>query len=880
MAHRAILFLVTLLAHPLLSAASDKVVAPSTTQLPLGVTPHHYDVSITPNAAALTFSAKARITLAVEQPTSSITLNANGIKFDSASLTSLDDRMLQSATIKVNQHAQTATFSFARQVPKGRYKLALDYQGLIGQNSVGLFAVDYDSPGGKRRGLYTQLASSDARRLIPSWDEPFYKASFSLEAIVPPQDMAVSNMPIASRITLDKDRVQVRFAASPRMATYLFFFALGDFERITARVGGTELGVVTRKGVSAQGAYVLDATKTVLREYNAYFGIPYPLPKLDNIAAPGNGQFWAMENWGSILSYEHAMLLDPAIATPRDRQSAFSTAAHEVSHQWFGNLVTMNWWDDIWLNEGFASWMEARITRRLHPEWNTALDAVNEREIAMADDSVSTTHPVIQHVATVEQAGQVFDRITYQKGGAVISMLEQYVGESAWRTGVRRYMKVHAYGSTVSDDFWREIEKAAGKPIKTIAHDFTLQQGVPMIKVGAAVCTGGSTQVSLEQDEFTLDRPDKKPLSWRVPVIAQIAGGAIQVRAVIQDGRATMRLPGCGAVLVNAGQSGYYRTLYSPANFSALVNSFTRLAPVDQMGLLNDTWAQGRAGRQSPADLMKLIKAVPMGADPQVWGNVVLVAGAIHRYYNGDTPRQKRFDDYAIARLTPVLAQLGWSAKPGESVPAANLRGDVLQLLGGMGEPVVLAEARKRYAAAATDPEAVPAALRKTISEIVATHADRATWEAMLEEAKKQPSPPIKDQLYRQLSMATDPALARRALELAIAGESDTSNIVPMFNQVSMAHPALALSVAIEHREALARVVDDNARSRFYPKLAASSDDPAVIAMLNAFARAHIAEGARKPAETAIARIRDRIKVKAERLPAIDHWLVGERELQ
>ncbi|WP_229507659.1 M1 family metallopeptidase [Massilia sp. Dwa41.01b] len=290
----------------------------------------------------------------------------------------------------------------------------------------------------------------------------------------------------------------MRFAPTPAMSTYLLFFALGDFERATTTVDGTELGVVTRRGSLPQAAFALESSGAILREYNDYFGVRYPLPKLDNVAGPGRSQFFgAMENWGAIFTFEYALLLDPAISTQRDKQEIFATAAHEMAHQWFGDLVTMRWWDDLWLNEGFASWMESRMTARLHPEWNTALDTVNGRDAAMRRDALATTHPVVQHVATVEQASQAFDEITYQKGEAVIRMLEAYVGEDAWRRGVRAYMREHAYGNTASNDLWRQIERAAARPVTQIAHDFTLQPGVPLVRVALPVCKGGKMTIAL-----------------------------------------------------------------------------------------------------------------------------------------------------------------------------------------------------------------------------------------------------------------------------------------------------------------------------------------------------------------------------------------------
>jgi aminopeptidase N len=330
-----------------------------------------------------------------------------------------------------------------------------------------------------------------------------------------------------------------------------------------------------------------------------------------------------------------------------------------MAHQWFGDLVTMRWWDDLWLNEGFASWMESRMTARLHPEWNTALEAVNSRDGAMRRDSLATTHPVVQHVATVEQASQAFDEITYQKGEAVIRMLEAYVGEDAWRRGVRAYMREHAYGNTASGDLWRQVERAAAKPVTAIAHDFTLQPGVPLIRVGEAVCRNGSTTVALTQGEFSRDQPERKPLSWRVPVIAQTVGATAPARTLISGGKGSLTLPGCGPVVVNAGQSGYYRTLYSQAGFARLSGQFAALAPIDQLGVLSDTWSLGMAGLQPASNFLDLAQAAAANADPQVWGLLARGFGSLHAMYGEDKAGRARLDAYAVKRLAPVMAQIG-----------------------------------------------------------------------------------------------------------------------------------------------------------------------------------------------------------------------------
>jgi aminopeptidase N len=714
--------------------------------------------------------------------------------------------------------------------------------------------------------------------MIPSWDEPFYKATFALDVTVPSTDMAVSNMPAASSTDLGDGRKRVSFATTPKMSTYLLFFGLGQFERATGKVGDTEIGVVTQKGALDQSQFALDSAKTVLAEYNDYFGVRYPLPKLDNVAAPGRSQFFgAMENWGGIFTFEYAMLLNPAISTQADKQGVFEVLAHEMAHQWFGDLVTMQWWDDLWLNEGFASWMESRTTARLHPEWNTALSAVGVREGAMQRDAIATTHPVVQHIATVEQASQAFDSITYSKGESVIRMLEAYVGSDAWRSGVRAYMKAHAYTNTVSDDLWNSVEKAAGKPIKAIAHDFTLQPGIPMISVSEAVCANGKTTITLTQGEFSQDQENKKPLSWRVPVIAQTVGGKPS-SVLVTNGKATLALAGCGPVLVNVGQSGYYRTLYAAPAFAALAGDFGKLAPIDQLGLMSDAWSLGLAGKQAASTFLDLAAATPMDADAQVWGKIAGVFGTINNHYEADPVRQQKFAKFAIARLAPKLAQIGWIAKPGEPEPYAILRSNLIATLGDLGDADVIAEARRRYAAQASDATAVPVPLRKTITHIVARQADAATWDALHAAAQAEKSQLIKDQMYGLLASTKDEALAKRALELALTEEPGATNSPSMISTVAFQHPDLAFDFALAHVKEVNAKVDNTSLSRYYPRLGGGSADPAMVGKLDAYAKANLPAGARRDVDTAMASIQYRIKVRSERLPAIDAWLASHAQ--
>ena len=845
------------------------------TQLPRGVVPTRYEVSVTPHAAALRFDARIAISIEVLEPTARITLNALDLELTGARLTgALSAASFPRPKIAVDPAAQTATLTFPQTLPRGAYRLEIDYSGRIGTQAVGLFALDYDTPAGRKRGLFTQFENSDARRFIPSWDEPAYRATFDLEAVVPSGEMAVSNMPVAQRTDLGNGTSRVRFARSPRMSTYLLFLAVGDLDRATTRVGDTEIGVVTKKGALDQAKFALDSSAIVLREYNDYFGTPYPLPKLDNIAAPGRSQFFgAMENWGAIFTFEYALLVDPSISTEGDRQSIFEVAAHEISHQWFGDLVTMAWWDDLWLNEGFASWMAGRTTEKLHPEWNSALQAVTSRDQALERDALATTHPVVQRVETVEQANQAFDVITYQKGEAVIRMLEGYVGADAWRAGVRRYIRSHAYANTVSDELWRDIEAEVGKPITSIAHDFTLQPGVPLITVSDVGCRDGASQVALTQGELSRDQPEKKPLAWRVPVIVKSVGGSEETRSVIEGGKASLAVPGCDAVVVNAGQSGYYRTLYAPAQFERLAGRFAAVAPIDQLGLLLDSWSLGRAGRQSGADVLELATATPLDADPQIWGEIASIFADIDDYYRDDPSRRAIFRKFAIARLTPVFARTGWNPVPDEPATVAILRTRLMATLSVLGDRGLVDEARRRYLASASDPSAMPGSMRKVILGVVARHADAPAWEKLHAAALAEKTPLVKENLYLLLASTEDAGLAHRALDLALTAEPGATISAGMIARVAEEHPDLAYDFALAHMAEVNDKVDASSRSRYYAGLGGQSSDPAMVGKLTAYATAHLQATARRDTETAIARIKDRIRVRGQVLPAIDVWL-------
>ena len=843
-----------------------------TTQLPRNVRPSHYDLAFAPDADKMAFTARVKIAIDVVEATDTVTLQAADLTFSKAEIAGAGGASM-AGKIKVDEEAQTASFTFDKPLAKGKYVLTIDYAGKIYTQAAGLFALDYETEAGKKRAIYTQFENSDARRFIPSWDEPFYKATFSVEATIPTGQMALGNMPIASSKDIGGGKTVVKFATSPKMSTYLLFFGLGEFDRASVKSAGADVGVVTKKGDTGKAEFALKSAADILPWYNDYFGTPYPLPVLDNIAAPGRSQFFsAMENWGAIFYFEYALLLDPKISTETDKQNVFTTVAHEMAHQWFGDLVTMAWWDDLWLNEGFASWMEGRATEHFHPEWNAALSAVGGREYAMGLDALSTTHPVVQHVETVEQASQAFDAITYQKGEAVIRMLESYVGHDAWRDGVRAYMKKHAHGNTVSDDLWQAVEASAKKPITAIAHDFTLQPGVPLITVDSASCAAGKTTLTLTQGEFSKDMPGKKPLVWRTPVTVKALGGG-EAKTLVSGGKGSVTVEGCGPVVVNAGQSGYFRVNYGPERFAAIARDFAKLPSIDQLGVMSDAWSMGLAGYQPATDFLDLAKAAPASADPQVLSKVASVFSTIDGYYEGMPAERAAFRKLAIAQLRPLLAKVGWTAKAGEADNLAILRADLIGTLGGLGDPEVVAEATRRFNADKTDPAAIPGPLRKTILGVVAKHADQATWDAIHAQAVAEKTPLVRAQLYSLLAAAEDETLARKALELALTPEPGETLSSTMISRVATNHPDMTFDWAVANKDKVNEKVDSSSRTRFIPGLGAASSNPATADKIKAYAAANLAEGSRKEAEKAAAAVLNRAQIRQQRLPAITAWV-------
>src|SRR5262245_34949560 len=450
---------VTALVLLMVAARADALFSRDTTpgQLPKAVAPIHYTLDLQPNLDAQTVAGSAVIDIEVRGPTDRLVLNAVDMSFSAASL----DDVAPASSIAVDKDAQTVTLTFPRAVEVGRYKLRIAYSGQINKNGRGIYSIDYRTDDGGKRMIASHSEPSDARRIFPGWDEPAFKATSDLSVTVPERFMAGSNMPVAREEPTGNGGKRVLFERTPIMSTYLFVLVAGELERLTGEAEGITIGVVTTRGKSANGRYAIDQTANLLKYFNDYFASKYPLPKLDLVALPSNNS-GAMEHWGAITFFESGLLYDPAKSTIDTQRRVFSLLAHEIAHQWFGNLVTTAWWNDLWLNEGFASWMQYKAADVLHPEWQAWFNSNGAKQGAMAQDARRGARAITQAVANETEARTVFDAITYSKGQAVVGLVDTYVGEDVFRDAMRRYMKEHAYSNATTADLWQALDAAAG----------------------------------------------------------------------------------------------------------------------------------------------------------------------------------------------------------------------------------------------------------------------------------------------------------------------------------------------------------------------------------------------------------------------------------
>jgi aminopeptidase N/puromycin-sensitive aminopeptidase len=703
------------------------------------------------------------------EPADSITLNAAEIAFQSVA--AYPNGPEQTAAVSLDPESQQATFTFAKALAVGSAVLEIHYTGILNNELRGF----YLSKTARRNYAVTQFEPTDARRAFPCFDEPAFKAQFDISLVIDAGDTAISNGSIVSDTPGPGDgKHTLIFSTTPRMSTYLVAFLVGDFACTAGRQDDVNIRVCSTPDKVALTSYGLDVAKFVLHYYNNYFGIPYPLKKLDLIALP-DFEAGAMENFGAITYRETDLLLDPKTASFRAKENVARVIAHEMAHQWFGDLVTMQWWNNIWLNEGFATWMENKPVAAMHPEWDLPLIVAGEEQHTLDLDAKPTTRPIRAQADTPDQINQLFDAIAYGKASDVLLMVENYLGAETFRKGVHAYLAAHLYGNATAEDFWNTQTAVSHKPVDKIMDALITQPGVPILTFGQPA----DGNVSVQQTRFFLDsRRQPAPAGkWTLPVCFKSGAGGqdcdllapsmtnLPLRTSLPTGAAQL-------FYANAAARGYYRSAYTaPEYASLLAQAETGLTPAERISLTGDEWARVRANQADVGDYLDLAAALKDDRNAAVISEAVENVTTVYQRLAATPEEQKKLSVWIDKTFAPILNNLG-PAKASDSDDTRALRAELLVVVGSYGNsPAVVTMAQQigdRYLA---DPASVDATLGYAALTVAARHGDAALFAKLQHAYQTSGDPDFQNTALRLLAQFRSPDLVKRALDYAMSPE-------------------------------------------------------------------------------------------------------------
>jgi len=739
-------------------------------RLPHTVTPVSYDLKFTPDLAKATFAGEAKIQVVLAAPSDKVTLNSAELKITSAQVTA--GGQTQTAAVSYDTDKEQATLTVPQIIAAGPATLQLVFDGMLNSELRGF----YLSQTPRRRYAVTQFEPTDARRAFPSFDEPAYKAVFNITMVIDSGDTAISNGKIASDTPGPGDgKHTLVFTPSPKMSSYLVAMMVGDFQCVSGNQDQIPVRVCSIPEHKDMLAYALQTAQDNLKFYNKYYAIKYPYGKLDNIAFPDFAA-GAMENAAAITYRDSALLIDPASASVGSKQGVVQTMTHEMAHQWFGDLVTMEWWDDIWLNEGFATWMSWKPMEAAHPDWHMEMGEISETDNALGVDAVSAVRPIHADVAnSPAEINALFDGIAYNKAASVLRMTEAYVGPEVFRQGANNYLAAHKYANATSSDFWTAIAQASGKPVDKILPTFINQPGAPLISVENK-CVDGNPEVVLSQRRYFSEREKfdaGSPEIWQVPILLKTADGNTQ-SVLLTDREQTVKLNGvCSPwVFANAGGRGYYRTSYDPQTQKQLVAVVeTALTPEERIRFLGDTWVAMHVGRATMADYLNLLTAMKGERNSVLLSNMIGNFQFIHDRLVAPADRPE-FEAWTNALLVPMLDDIGWTAKPGDSDDLRQARGQIFLTLGIAGHnQKAIAMSREMVDAYMKNPSSVDASVVGGAFQIAAQNGDEALYNSFMEHLKTAKSPEQYYNYLGALSYFTQPDLEKRTLDFILSPE-------------------------------------------------------------------------------------------------------------
>lgn len=750
-------------------------------RLPEVAVPEHYALTLQPDLETNKFTGDEVIDVRVVKPTNVISLNAADITFEQVTLSSAGKT--QTAQVKIDADGQMATLSVPQQVSAGPAQIHIRYTGELNDKLRGFYRATANG----QKYAVTQFEPTDARRAFPSFDEPAYKATFDITVIAPQDDMVISNGKVISDTKGPRAGLHtVKFATTPKMSTYLVAVLVGRFECLSGSADDIPIRVCAPPGEQQLGEFALKWTEDILKFYNRYYSIKYPYGKLDQVAIP-DFEAGAMENTGAITYRDEALLVDPKTATTDHQKSVASVIAHEMAHQWFGDLVTMKWWDDIWLNEGFATWMASKPLAALKPEWGVPQDEEASAIHAMRIDSLKSTRAIRTNVATTAQINELFDEIAYNKTAAVLRMVEGYISPEVFRTGVNQYLQAHAYGNAAAEDFWTKMAQASGKPVDRIMKSFVDQPGLPMVEMSG--CANG--QATLSQRRFYYN-PDQKTAdqAWTVPVCTKQEGAIRGDCLLLTQTSQQVKVSTCGSATNENAGAGYYRSAYSPQQITAVAPVLTQsFTPPERLSLLANEWALVRRGQHKIAAYLELADGMASDRTHGVWDELARALQTLDEDLATNADRSS-YQAWVRKFATPVMEQLGWSARPGDDYETRSVRADAFLILGYTGQdPKAVEEAKKTVRQYIKDPASTDPMLSEHAFAIAAKSGDAALYNDMKSAMAKASTPDVYYRYMNALTEFTDPALVTRTLDWATSQDVRTQDMPVVFLQL-LTNPA------------------------------------------------------------------------------------------
>ncbi|EGC38962.1 hypothetical protein DICPUDRAFT_45518 [Dictyostelium purpureum] len=750
--------------HKHLVDKSDRLI------LPDNVIPSKYDLHIKPNLKDFVFDGQVDITVNIVKPTKTIIIHSIDIDIKSASI------LNQKATITYYEPEEVAILEFPNELSVTENTvLSIDFTGILNDKLKGFYRSKYTVDGEDRYIGTTQFEATDARRAFPCFDEPALKAVFNIKMTVESHLIALSNMDSTSVVDNADKTKTFTFETTPKMSTYILAFIVGEFDHIESKTKeGIRVRVYKCRGNKESSEFALKVATDALSYFIDYFGIPYPLTKCDHIAIP-DFTFGAMENWG-LITYRESILLTSDKTTLRTKQRIANVIGHELAHQWFGNLVTMEWWSQLWLNEGFATYMGYLVTDHLFPEWNVWLDFSElYRNGALKLDALDNSHPIEVPVRNSSQVSEIFDAISYNKGSCVIQMLEKRFGES-FRKGLNHYLGKHSYQNTNTEDLWDSLTLASGINVKEFVDSFTKYSGYPVVSFKPTSTPG---TFELTQKKFRLEGEEKAddPI-WNCFIKVQTDSGTHEV--IFDKKSSTFTVPNFnpnGWIKPNYGQTGYYRIAYTPEIIKGLIPivKSMELPATDRLGLLSDVYSLCKTNTIPISTYMDLVMAFENEKESNVWDFIIETLGQVYSL-SDDQAYSAKLAEVIIKLLKPVAKRLGFDPKQGESASDVLLRGSVCARLGVLGDEETVAECRKRFEQFKTDPASLPSDIRNCVLATIVRNGGESEQQELINQYLKTNLVAEKNSILMVISLAPKQELVEKALEFSLSKEVRTQD--------------------------------------------------------------------------------------------------------